>query len=317
MSFHDVVLPAGIQYGSASGAGFATVIQETASGHEVRIARQSQGRHRLRLIKALQTSAEAAALKTFGLERRGAEHSFKVTDEKDFTTASDGQSAEDGGDSLIGSGDGVKTGPYQLIKKYGIVNPYIRTITLPVPGTVKIKLDAISTTAFTVNGSGQVTFDTPPGNGIAIFCGCQFYVPVRFGLGFDQWAQLQADAFGVWSLPDLDVFEVLDEVENPERRQPDGGKDWGAVSASFRVAFNDGCFHHVNPSVAISAILPPPSRCPGGHEVFVFSVYTGAAGSLQVRDDVGTAIGAALTAGQVRTVHLAINASGGATWVLG
>jgi len=316
MSFHDVVLPAGIQYGSASGAGFATVLQETASGHEVAIARQSQGRHRLRLIKALQTSAEAAALKSFGLERRGSAHSFKVTDVKDFTTASDGQSAHDGGDAIIGTGNGVKAGPYQLIKKYGSVNPYIRTITLPVAGTVLVKLDSISTTAFSVNGAGEITFDTPPANGVVITAGCQFYVPVRFGLSFDQWAQLQADAFDVWSMPDLDVFEKLDEVENPERRQPDGGKDYGAVSASVRVAFNDGCFHHLNPSTAISLLLPPSSRCPGGHEVFMISVASGAAGSVQVRDDVGTAIGSAITAGQVRSVNLAINASGGATWVL-
>jgi len=316
MSFHDVVLPAGIQYGSASGSGFATVIQETASGHEVRVARQSQGRHRLRLIKALQSSVEAAALKSFAMERRGSLHSFKVTDAKDFTTAADDQSAPDGGDHIIGTGDGVKTGPFQLIKKYGSVNPYIRTITLPVPGTVLAKLDSISTTAFTVNGAGQVTFNSPVANGVVITTGCQFYVPVRFGLGVDQWAQLQADAFDVWSMPDLDVLEVLDEVENPERRQPDGGKDYGAVSASVRVSFNDGCFHHLNPSTAISLFLPPSSRCPGGHEVFMISVASGAAGSVQVRDDVGTAIGSAITAGQIRSVNLAINGSGGATWVL-
>lgn len=317
MSFHDVVLPPGFQYGSASGSGFATVVQETASGHEVRIARQSQSRHRLRLIKALQTSAEAAALKSFALERRGSLHSFKVTDVADFTTAADGQSAHTGGDAIIGTGDGTKAGPYQLIKKYGNLNPYIPSLTLPVPGTVLVTLDAAPTTAFTLNGMGQITFNTPPGNGVVIAAGCQFYRAVRFGQGVDQWAQLQADAFDTWSMPDLDVIEVLDEVENPERRQPDGGLNYGSVSASIRLAFNDGCFQHMSPTTAISVFLPPPSRCPGGHEVFVISVASGAAGSAQVRDDVGTAVGAAITAGQVRSVDLALNASGGATWVVG
>lgn len=317
MSFHDVVLPAGLQFGSASGSGFATVVQETASGHEVRIARQSQGRHRLRLMKALQTSAEAKTLKSFAMERRGAYHSFKVTDVSDFTTATDGESAATIGDAIIGVGDGTKTGPFQLIKVYGSVNPYVRTIRLPVTGTVMVALNAIQTSAFTVNGSGEITFNSAPGNGVVITAGCQFYVPVRFSLNVDQWTALQADAFNVWSLPDLEVVEVLDEVQNPERMVPDGYKDYGAVSASVRIAFNDGNGHHLNPSTAISLFLPAPTGIPGGSNVFTVSVYSGAAGSVQVRDDAGNAIGSALTAGQIRTISLAINASNGATWVIG
>jgi len=317
MSFHDVVLPPGIQYGSGSGAGFSTIVQETASGHEVRISRQSQGRHTLRLVKALQTRAEAKALKTFALERRGALHSFKATDVSDFTTHADGESAHDGGDVVIGSGDGVKTGPFQLLKTYGTVNPYVRTITLPVPGTVLARLDAAPTTAFTVNGQGQITFDTAPANGVLITAGCQFYVPVRFSLAFDQWAGLQADAFDTWSLGDMQVVEVLDEVQNPERLDSNGGRDYGVVSASFRIAYNDGKFHHLNPSVAISLFLPPSAGIPGGASIFRVSTYIGAAGSVQVRDDAGTAIGSTLSAGTVRDLDLAINASGGATWVLG
>jgi len=317
MSFHDVTLPPGLQFGSSSGAGFATIVNETASGHEVRIARQAQGRHRLRLIKALQSSAEAKALKSFALERRGSLHSFKITDVADFTTAADGQSAHNGGDSILGTGNGTMTGPFQLIKTYGSTNPYVRVITLPVSGTVLVTLDSIPTSAFTVNGAGQITFNTPPANGVVIAAGCQFHLPVRFALGFDQWAAMQADAFEVWSFPDMEVVEVLNEVESPERLDPNGGRDYGAVAASFRIAFNDGKFHHLNPSSAISLFLPSPSGIPGGSGIFRISVYAGAAGSVQVRDDAGTAIGAALSAGQVRDLDLAISGAGGATWVIG
>lgn len=317
MSFHDVVLPPTIQYGSAVGAGFATIVQETASGHEVRIARQSQGRHKLRLAKRELTSAEAQVIKSFVLERRGALHSFKVTDVSDFTTKADGVSAHDEGDHVIGNGDGTSTGPFQLIKKYGTVNPYIRTLTLPVSGTVKVALDAIETLAFTVNGQGQVTLNTPPANGVVITAGCQFYVPVRFGLNVDQWAAIQADAFDVWSLLDLEVVEVLDEVQMPERLDPNGGRDWGAVSASVRLSLNDGKFHHMAPSTAISVFLPASAGIPGGSGIFRFSNATGSAGSMQVRDDAGNAVGAAITAGQVKDVDLAISSAGGATWVLG
>lgn len=315
MSFHDVVLPPGLQYASAFGAGFSTIVQETASGHEVRIARQSQSRHRLRLVKALQTSAEAKVLKSFALERRGALHSFKVTDASDFTTNPDGEGTHSGLDVILGTGNGTAT-TFQLLKVYGTVNPYVRTVTLPVAGTVLVTLDSTPTTLFTVDGTGRVTLNSAPANGVVVAAGCQFYVPVRFGLTFDQWAGLQADAFNTWSLVDLDVVEVLDEVQNPERLDPNGGRDYGAVSASFRVAYNDGKFHHMAPSAAISVFLPPSAGIPGGSGIFRFSNATGSAGSIQVRDDAGNTVGAAIAAGNVRDVDLAINGSGGATWVL-
>jgi uncharacterized protein (TIGR02217 family) len=80
MAFHDTQLPDGFQYGSLAGAGFATIVQETSSGHETRIARQAQARHRFRLVKILQSKSEAKALKAFALGRRGSLHSFKIQD---------------------------------------------------------------------------------------------------------------------------------------------------------------------------------------------------------------------------------------------
>ncbi len=318
MAFHDVLIPAGFQYGSAFGPGFATIVQETASGHETRVTRRAQGRHRLTLRKELQSNIEAAALKSFALERRGSLHSFKVSDVSDFTTHPDGTGAHTLVDAALGSGDGTNK-TFQLLKIYGVggPNPYARALTLPVGGTVLVALDTIATTAFSLAGDGKITFDTAPANGVVVTAGCQFYVPVRFGLSFDQWAALQADAFNNWSLPQLDVVEVLNEVENPERRPPDGGRDWGALATSFRVAFNDGKVQRVNPSVAISMVLPSPAPwTPGGHEVFVVAVASGAAGSVQVRDDAGNAVGAAITAGQYRMLDLVIGAST-ASWVLG
>ena len=280
MSFHDVTLPPGLQFGSSSGAGFATIVQETASGHEVRIARQAQGRHRLRLIKALQSSEEAKVLKSFALERRGSLHSFKITDVADYTTATDGESAHDGGDSILGTGTGTSTGPFQLIKTYGSTNPYVRVITLPVSGTVLVKLDGVPTALFTVNGAGQITLNSAPANGVVVSAGCQFYIPVRFALGFDQWAAMQADAYRVWSFPDMEVVEVLNEVENPERRDANGGRDYGVVTASFRLSFNDGKFHYLSPSAAISVFLPAPTNIPGGIGIFRFAISTSRSTSL-------------------------------------
>ena len=115
----------------------------------------------------------------------------------------------------------------------------------------------------------------------------------------------------------MDVIEVLSEVENPERHAPNGGRDWGSQAASVRISFNDGCLQYINPTANISMFLPSPARCPGGTEVFLIAVYAGAGFSVQVRDDTGTALGSAITAGQQRSVGLAANGSGGASWVLG
>lgn len=319
MSFHDVLLPSGFQYASLAGAGFATIERETATGHRFAVGRQAQPRHRLRLVKALQTKAEAKALKSFAIGRRGSLHSFKVQDFSDYTTAADGESAPTTVDQIIGTGDGTTTGPYQLVKLYDVGGPapYNRVISLPVSGSVVAALNGSTTTAFTVNGQGQLTFTSAPGNGVVITAGCQFYVPVCFAQDFDRWAQLQADAFDRWSLPNLDCIEVLNTVENPQRREPDGSRNWGSTSTHVRLSFNDGCFQHINPTAAINVYLPAPTYVPGGHDVFVISVAPGAGFNVQVRDDAGNAIGSAFgSGGAVRSVDLVRDGSGNVTWVI-
>jgi uncharacterized protein (TIGR02217 family) len=318
MAFHDVLLPDGFQYASNAGPGFATIVQQSASGHEVRIARQSQALHRLSLIKALQTPAEAKALKSFALERRGALHSFKVRDFSDFTSASDGETAPTNLDQVLGTGDGATT-QFQLVKRYGYLGPneYTRTITLPVSGSVVCALNASPTTSFTVSSTGVVTFTTAPGIGVVVTAGFQFYVPVRFSLEFDKWARLQADAFQVWSLPLLDVQEVASEVEQPERWSPGGSRDWGNVGLDIALAFNDGKFHHLNPTAAINVYLPPPGQQGSGPEQFTISVAPGSGFNVQLRDDAGATVGAAWgSGGDVRRVHLLRNSSGATTWIL-
>jgi hypothetical protein len=63
MAFHDITLPDAFQYGSSAGGGFATIIQQTGTGHEFRVARQSQSQHRMSLRSELRNSSEAKALK--------------------------------------------------------------------------------------------------------------------------------------------------------------------------------------------------------------------------------------------------------------
>lgn len=316
MAFHDVLLPDGFQYASSAGPGFATIVQQSGSGHETRIQRQSQALHRLSLIKQLQTPAEAKALKSFALERRGSLHSFKVRDFSDYTSNADGETAASNLDQVIGTGDGTTT-TFQLVKRYGYLgtNEYTRTITLPESGTVTVAVDGVPT-ATNPASDGRIVFSAAPANGAIITAGFRFYVPVRFTLEFERWARLQADEFQVWSLANLDVQEVPSEVEQPERYHYGGSRDWANVGADIAISWNDGRLHNINPTLAINAFLPPPGQQGSGPNVFVFNVPAGAAANLQIRDDAGNTVGTAFGSGTggIRTIHLLRTASG-TTWI--
>jgi uncharacterized protein (TIGR02217 family) len=318
MAFHDVSLPEDFEYQGISGAGFSTIVQETASGHEFRVARQSQGRHRFRLRKALQTPTQAQAIKAFGLGRRGSLHSFRLKDWADYSTATDGKSAPSSTDTIIGTGNGT-VNTFQLIKVYDPTGaaPYQRTITLPVSNTVTVSVDGVTLAAsdFTVSSTGEVTLDQTPSTGVVVRAGCEFDVPVRFESNVDQLMQLQADAFDVWSLPQLDCIEVLSEVEQPERWFSGGATDHGAVSATQRLTLNDGMFNAFAPSTNVDVYLPAVNRTPGGGQVFVIHNKTGSAGDLQMVDDTGTDVGTAISAGNTKTLALA-RGSSTAAWVL-
>ena len=316
MAFHDVSLPDDFEYRSISGAGFSTIVQETASGHEFRVARQSQGRHRFRLAKALQTPTEAQDIKAFGLGRRGSLHSFRLKDWSDFTTNADGVTDPTDTDVIIGTGDGSED-TFQLIKVYDSSGaaPYQRSLTLPVSGTVVVSIDNVSTSSFTVSGTGEVIMSGAPNVGEVVRAGCKFDVPVRFASEVDAFMQLDAAGYEVWNLPTLDCVEVLSEVEQPERWFAGGATDHGTVSATQTLSLNGGMFNSYDPSAAINVYLPPVSRIPGGGQIFVVHCETGATGSLQLVDESGSNVGSTISAGTTKTVALARGTTT-ATWVV-
>jgi uncharacterized protein (TIGR02217 family) len=315
MAFHDVLIPAGFEYTSVSGAGFSTIVQETASGHEFRVARQAQGRHRFRLSKALQSATEASGIKAFALGRRGSLHSFRIKDFSDYTTASDGISDPTNADVIIGTGNGTLT-TFQLIKVYDITGPaaYQRTISLPVSGTVVVSLDGAASTAFTVSGTGEVVMNAAPSASVVVRAGCKFDVPVRFTSEVDGWAQLQVDAFEVWSIPTLDCIEVLSEVEQPERWFAGGATDHGEVAVTQVLSLNGGMLHRFDPTADINVYLPPVARIPGGGQIFVIDVPTGASHDVQLVDETGTNVGSAISE-TTKIVGLARGATT-ATWIV-
>lgn len=316
MAFHNVQLPPSVQYGSIGGPGFATIVQPSASGHEVRVQRQSKARWRMSLMKELQSTAEAAALKSFAIERRGSMHSFRLKDNCDFTSASDGVSAVTNLDQVLGSGDGTET-QFQVAKTYNNsgLAPYVRTITLPCTGTVVIAIDGTAQpSGWTLGSDGIITFAGAPTLGQVVTAGFQFDVPCRFATSVDEWLRLRLDSFGVWSLQGLDAIETLSEVENPERWYPGGGRDWGALAQDVTLAWNDGMAHAMAPSSAINVALPSTERMPGGPFVVLVANKSGSAGTIQVRDYLGNAVGGTIASGNSKRFGLVRSAST-ITWI--
>ena len=312
MAFHNTQLPTGVAYGSATGTGFNTIIQETASGHEVRVGRQSQGRHRFQPLKRLQSTTEAVALKTFALARRGSLHSFLLYDWLDNTSNSDGTTAPAATDQGLGTGDGTED-TFPLVKVYDPSGPasYTRTIAHPVAGSVVVAVAGTPTTAFTLSG-GSVVLDTPPTLGQIVTAGFRYLVEVRFAASVDAWARLVADAYDRWSAPDLECIEVLDESEWPETWFPGGDKAHGSTATNIFIRAKDGSLHTVTPTANISAFLPEPDLFPGGDQVFTIANLSGSF-TVQVRDDTGVAVGTAIAAGATKRISLSVS-GGSATW---
>ncbi len=313
MAHHNIQLPDGFAYRSAVGTAFSTIINETSSGHEYRVSRQAQARRRFRLIKELLTDEEVRELQSFHLGRRGPLNSFDLVDFSDFTTAADDVSEPDATDQILGTGDGSTT-RFQLVKRYEAagLNEYGEVIDRPVTGTVVVALDGTPTTAFTVNGIGQIVLDSAPDTGVVVTAGCEFYRAARF---LNDLMTLQADAHGVWSIADFDCVQVLSEAAWPERWFAGGSTDWGEVASSVQFSLQDGELQIITPTTAIHGFLPSPSRMPGGPRMLRVVIGGGAAGTLQLRDDAGNAIGSPLAANDHAEIGLVVE-DDIATWVV-
>nr|WP_200862168.1 DUF2460 domain-containing protein [Asticcacaulis sp. YBE204] len=176
MMFHDVSFPARLAFGSGAGVERRTQITTLASGHEQRISPWAQGRRRYLIGAGVRSLHDAAELLAFFEAREGQLYGFRFKDFADFKSSAV-NAAVTATDQVIGTGDGART-VFQLTKAYGGVT---RAIAKPVADTVKVALDGVVTTAFSVDHTtGLVTFSAAPAAGVVIRAGFEFDTPVRF-----------------------------------------------------------------------------------------------------------------------------------------
>ncbi|WP_111432009.1 DUF2460 domain-containing protein [Rhodobacteraceae bacterium DSL-40] len=181
MAFHDVRFPDNISRGARGGPERRTQIVELASGDEERNASWANSRRRYDVAYGIRRADDLAAVVAFFEARNGRLHGFRFKDWGDHKSCLPSGTPSPT-DQSIGTGDGT-TSAFQLVKRYASGSQtWVRTITKPVAGTVRVALDGAEQlggwTADTT--TGVVTFDSAPAEGVSVTAGYAFDVPVRF-----------------------------------------------------------------------------------------------------------------------------------------
>lgn len=208
MGFHEVRFPASLSFGSVGGPERRTEIVTLTNGFEERNTPWAHSRRRYDAGVGMRSLDDVATLIAFFEARQGQLYGFRWKDWSDYKSGL--ASAEPTfSDQTIAMGDGIEAS-WQLTKSYRSGEArYVRPITKPVVGTVKIAIagaELVETIHYTVDAAtGIVTFDHPPDEGAEITAGYEFDVPVRFD---SERIQTSVASFQAGDVPSVPVVEV-------------------------------------------------------------------------------------------------------------
>jgi uncharacterized protein (TIGR02217 family) len=205
MAFHAIRFPLDVALGARGGPERRTDVVTLAGGGEQRNTSWQHSRRRYNAGYGIKSRADMAAVLAFFEERRGRLHGFLWRDGLDFSS---GGTPPTPLDQVIGTGNGART-DFALTKRYGAsFDPYIRPITRPVAGSVRVALGGVEQLAgWTVDvTTGLVHFETAPGAGLAITAGFLFDVPVRFDT--DR-LDVELTSFDGAEAPSIPLVEIL------------------------------------------------------------------------------------------------------------
>lgn len=209
-AFHEVLFPLDVALGARGGPQRRTDVVTLGSGREERNTRWAHSRRRWDAGYGVKTLAALTAIVAFFEERRGRLYGFRWRDRLDHSsTAPDTPISPI--DQVLGSGDGTRDS-FQLVKTYGgAFSPYVRPITKPVPGSVRVAVGGVEKsedTDFTLETtSGIITFlpGHIPSAGAAVTAGFLFDVPVRFDADD---LEIDLSAFSAGEIPHIPLIEI-------------------------------------------------------------------------------------------------------------
>lgn len=212
-SFHEVLFPEDISYGSSGGPKFKTTIFTADSGYEQRNIDWSAVRCEYDVSQAIKNQDQMDRLAAFFYARRARAYGFRFKDHGDFRL----------NQQVIGTGDGVKQ-DFQIVKTYtsgqsesGESYTFSRKIT-------KIKWDSLAGVTVGVavvtspsdyevdHNTGMMHFFVPPPLNAVIKIGLgEFHVPVRFD---NDHMDVTQEFWNTESWPNIPLVEVRDWGEN-------------------------------------------------------------------------------------------------------
>lgn len=206
MSFHDVRFPVALSRGSSGGPERRTEIVALTNGYEERNSPWEHSRRRYDAGVGLRSLADLELVTRFFEARRGQLYAFRWKDWADWTSADYGK-APGWGNQFLGLGDGARR-RFQLHKTYGDgAAKYVRPIRKPVEGSVAMGVGGKEArSGWTLDpGTGEVTFESAPGDGVIVTAGFAFDVPVRFDT--DR-LSISVEGFDAGDIPSIPVVEV-------------------------------------------------------------------------------------------------------------
>lgn len=208
MAFHEVRFPAALSFGSTGGPTRRTDIVALVNGYEERNTTWAHSRRRYDAGVGVRSADDIHTLIAFFEARMGQLYGFRWKDWADFKSCAPSETVAPT-DQVIGTGDGAAA-TFGLVKSYlsGEAH-YVRPISKPVAGTVRVALDGVEQGAgsdWDVDlTTGQVRFAAAPAAGALVTAGFEFDVPVRFDTDT---IQTSAVSFQAGDVPDVPVIEV-------------------------------------------------------------------------------------------------------------
>ncbi len=205
-SFHDVRFPTAVSFGATGGPERRNEIVTLTSGRERRNLRLMHSRRHFDAGTGVRSLADLYEIVAFFEARRGSFHGFRFRDPFDMKSCRP-DLEPDAGDQRIGIGDGART-VFQLVKWYGEgADAYARPIHKPVSGTVVVAVDGVVASDVAVDhASGLVTFDTAPGDGLAVTAGYAFDIAARFDT---ERIEISLSAFSAGQIPTISILEIV------------------------------------------------------------------------------------------------------------
>ena len=208
-SFHEVLFPTAISYGSSGGPRFKTTIFTADSGYESRNIDWANVRSEYNAQHGIKTEAQMEEIMAFFMARRGRAYGFRYKDFGDFKLRN----------QVIGTGDATNRS-FQIVKTYlsqqaqsGEAYTYSRRITKIAWNTVAgVTVNGVANSNYTVDhNTGMLTFGFTPGGGDIIKIGAgEFHVPVRFDTDH---LDITQDSWNAQSWGDIPIVEVRDWSE--------------------------------------------------------------------------------------------------------